>query len=58
LPSGADSTIMARLERTEVTVRVMGISPIMMDDKIWLTFDPQTLNLYDQESGNLVVAGN
>ncbi len=55
LPSGADSTIIARLRNTEITVRVMGISTITMDDKIWLTFDPQTLNLYDQESGNLVV---
>jgi hypothetical protein len=33
----------------------MGISTINMDDKIWLTFDPQTLNLYDRESGELVV---
>jgi ABC-type sugar transport system ATPase subunit len=55
LPSGADSTIIARLGDTEITVRVMGISTITMDDKIWLTFDPQTLNLYDQESGNLVI---
>jgi len=55
LPSGADSTIIARLRDTEITVRVMGISNITMDAKIWLTFDPQTLNLYDQESGNLVV---
>ena len=55
LPSGADSTIVARREDIEITVRVMGISTINMDDKIWLTFDPQTLNLYDQESGDLVV---
>jgi ABC-type sugar transport system ATPase subunit len=58
LPSGADSTIIARSGRIEVTVRVMGISAIRMDEKIWLTFDPQTLNLYDQESGNLIVQGN
>jgi multiple sugar transport system ATP-binding protein len=56
LPSGADSTIVARLEDTEVTVKVMGISKIKMDDKIWLTFDPQTLNLYDKASGNLIVS--
>jgi multiple sugar transport system ATP-binding protein len=58
LPSGADSTIIAQLGELEITVRVMGISTINMDDKIWLTFDPQTLNLYDQESGNLVVPRN
>jgi multiple sugar transport system ATP-binding protein len=56
LPSGADSTIVARLGEIEITVKVMGISTIDIDDKIWLTFDPQTLNLYDRESGNLVVA--
>ncbi len=56
LPSGADSTIVARLGEIEITVKVMGISTIKIDERIWLTFDPQTLNLYDQESGKLVVA--
>jgi ABC-type sugar transport system ATPase subunit len=55
LPSGADSTIVAHRGGTEITVKVMGISKIKMDDKIWLKFDPAALNLYDQESGNLVV---
>jgi ABC-type sugar transport system ATPase subunit len=56
LPSGADSTIVARLGITELTIRVMGISKIRMDDKIWLTFDPATLNLYDKERGNLITS--
>lgn len=56
LPSGADSTIVARLDEVELTIRVMGISKIKMDEKIWLKFDPATLNLYSKESGNLVVA--
>jgi len=55
LPSGADSIIVARRGDTEITARVMGISTINLDDKIWLTFDRQTLNLYDEESGDLVV---
>lgn len=55
LPSGADSTIVAHRGGLEVTVRVMGISAINIDDRIWLTFDPQTLNLFGQESGELVV---
>jgi len=58
LPSGADSTIVAQLGEIEITVRVMGISTINIDDRIWLTFDPQTLNLYDRESGDLVVPKN
>jgi ABC-type sugar transport system ATPase subunit len=55
LPSGADSTIIAQLGELEITVREMGISTINMDDRIWLVFDPQTLNLYDRESGERVV---
>jgi multiple sugar transport system ATP-binding protein len=55
LPSGADSTIVARRGDTEITVRVMGISTINLDDRIWLMFDPKSLNLYDEETGNLVV---
>jgi multiple sugar transport system ATP-binding protein len=58
LPSGADSTIVARLGHTELTVRVMGISKIKMDEKIWLTFDAATLNLYDKKSGDLIVSRN
>ncbi len=56
LPSGADSTIVAQRGDLEITIRVMGISKIKMDEKIWLTFDPQTLNLYDKESGDLILA--
>ncbi len=58
LPSGADSTIVARLGEVELTIKVMGISKIQMDDRIWLTFDPVTLNLYDKETGNLIIANN
>jgi multiple sugar transport system ATP-binding protein len=56
LPAGADSTIVARRGQTELTVKVMGISKITMDQKIWLKFDSDTLNLYNKESGNLVAA--
>ncbi len=54
LPSGAESTIVARLAELEITVKVMGISKIKMDQRIWLKFDSQTLNLYSKESGNLI----
>jgi multiple sugar transport system ATP-binding protein len=55
LPSGADSTIVAQRDGLEVTVRVMGNTKIKMDDPIWLTFNPDSLNLYDKQSGNLIV---
>jgi multiple sugar transport system ATP-binding protein len=54
LPSGADTTIIAHREKVELTIKVMGISRIQMDDKIWLTFTPKTLNIYDKESGELI----
>ncbi|MGE5250868.1 MAG: ABC transporter ATP-binding protein [Bacteroidota bacterium] len=54
LPSGADTTIVARNGNTEVNVREMGISKVKMDEKIWLRFDPSSLNLYDKESSNLI----
>jgi multiple sugar transport system ATP-binding protein len=56
LPSGADTTIVARSGDVELNVREMGISPIKMDEKIWLTFNPDLINLYDKESGNLITA--
>ena len=58
LPAGADSTIVAKRNGTEVTIKVMGISTITMDQKIWLKFDPNTLNLYDKTSGNLIHYNN
>jgi multiple sugar transport system ATP-binding protein len=58
LPSGADSTIIARQGEVELTIKVMGITKIKMDEKIWLLFDPQTLNLYDKASENLIVFNN
>jgi ABC-type sugar transport system ATPase subunit len=56
LPAGADTTIVARKDELELTIKEMGISKIKMDEKIWLSFDPDTLNLYDKESGNLILA--
>jgi ABC-type sugar transport system ATPase subunit len=58
LPAGADSTIVAQRGETEITIRVMGISKITMDQKIWLKFVPDTMNLYDKESGNLITSKN
>jgi multiple sugar transport system ATP-binding protein len=57
LPSGADSTIIARLGDIELTIKEMGISKLKIDDRIWLKFKPEALNLYEKESGKLVVSG-
>ncbi len=54
LPSGADTTIVARNGAIELNVREMGISKVKMDQKIWLKFDPASLNLYDKKSTELI----
>jgi ABC-type sugar transport system ATPase subunit len=54
LPSGSDSTVLARREGLEVTIKVMGTSTIKMDEKIWLKFDAEAINLYDKASGVMV----
>ncbi len=54
LPAGADTTIVAKRGATELNVREMGISKIRMDEKIWLRFDPASLNLYDKQSTKLI----
>jgi ABC-type sugar transport system ATPase subunit len=56
LPSGAETTVIARRENVELTIKLMGISKIQMDDRIWLTFNPETLNLYHKSDGNLIVS--
>ena len=33
---------------------IIDFGKFKLDDKIWLTFDPTTLNLYDKQTGNLV----
>ncbi len=55
LPAGSDSTILAKRGAIELNVKELGISKIRMDEKVWLRFDPNTLNLFDKESGNLIV---
>ncbi len=55
LPAGSDSTILAKRGAIELNVKELGISKIKMDERVWLKFEPATLNLFDKESGNLIV---
>jgi len=54
LPAGAESTIIARRKNVEITVNVMGISKIEIDQKIWLKFDSECINLYDKKDESLI----
>jgi len=56
LPSGAETIIIARRGRLEISVKEIGVSKVEMDQKIWLAFNKEAVNLYDKESGNLVNA--
>lgn len=56
LPAGADTTIVAKKDSLEITIKVMGISRIKDDDKIWLKFDRNLINVFDKTSGNLITA--
>ena len=39
-------------------VKEIGISKIKMDEKIWLKLDPDCVNLYSKESGNIISTAN
>jgi multiple sugar transport system ATP-binding protein len=54
LPSGAETIIIARRGSVELSVKEIGVSKVQMDQKIWLTFNKNAVNLYDKESGNLI----
>lgn len=56
MPSGAETTLIAQRGDLELTIREMGVSKIQMDQKIWLSFHEDTVNLYEKESGNLITA--
>jgi ABC-type sugar transport system ATPase subunit len=51
-----DVAISTQPVKDEVTIRVIGISKIKMDQKIWLLFDAATLNLFDKDDGKLITA--
>ena len=54
LPAGADTTIIAHKGDTELIIKEIGVSKLMMDQKICLTFNRDALLLYDKKSGNLI----
>lgn len=54
LPSGAETTIIARLGDTELIIKEMGVSKIQMDQKIWISFKEEAINLYDKHTEELI----
>jgi multiple sugar transport system ATP-binding protein len=56
LPAGADTTVVVKLRKLEITIKEPGSSTVAMDDKVWLRFNPDMINLYCKDSGNLLAA--
>jgi len=56
LPSGADTTIIAHMGETELIIKEMGVSKIQMDQKIWISFKEDAINVYDKETEDLIRA--
>ncbi len=54
LPAGADTTVVARYGKLEITIKEPGTSTVSMDDKVWLQFNPDAINLYDKATGILI----
>jgi multiple sugar transport system ATP-binding protein len=54
LPAGPDTTVVAKSHKLEITIKEPGSSKVAMDDKVWLRFDPNMINLYSKESGVLL----
>ncbi len=56
LPAGSEMIVNVRRRDLMLTVKETRDINIEMDRPIWLTFDPNKLNLYDKESGKLIPA--
>jgi len=54
MPSGAETTLIARRGDTELTIKEIGVSKIQMDQRIWLTFKDEAINLYDKTTEKLI----
>ena len=58
LPAGSEMIVNVRRRDLLLTVKETRAISIEMDRPIWLTFDPNSINLYDKTSGNLIPATN
>jgi multiple sugar transport system ATP-binding protein len=56
LPAGSETIITARRGATTLTIKEPRRLPLEMDRAVWLNFDLNALNLYDKDSGQIMVA--
>jgi multiple sugar transport system ATP-binding protein len=58
LPAGSETIVNVRRDNLSLTVKETRDVEIEMDCAIWLTFDPDKLNLYDKTTGRLLGTGS
>jgi len=56
LPAGSEAIVNVRRGETMLTVKVGRATRLEMDQSVWLTFDPRSINLYDKASQLLIAA--
>lgn len=54
LPAGSEVIVNARRKDLALTIKETRAVTIDMDKCVWLTFDPQAINLFDKQTGNLI----
>lgn len=56
LPAGSEIIVNVRRKDLTLTIKETRAITIEMDKCVWLTFDPQAINLFDKQTGNLIPA--
>lgn len=54
LPAGSEIIVNVRRNNLMLTIRETRTISLEMDRCVWLTFDPNAINLFDKETGNLI----
>jgi multiple sugar transport system ATP-binding protein len=57
LPAGPDSYVHVKVLDSEVVVREQRSTDAVLDEDVWLEFDPGHANVFDRQTGRLVLAG-
>ncbi|PID59601.1 sugar ABC transporter ATP-binding protein [candidate division KSB3 bacterium] len=56
LPAGSETIVTVENETTSLAVKVNGFTDIKIDDELWLSFNPLSMNYYDPHTEQLIVA--
>ncbi len=54
LPAGSETIVAVQVNGTTINLKVNGFTDLAVNDKIWITIDPDKVNYYDPESEKLL----